>query len=104
MMKNAAFIRKPGHIEELIRWDKAAKQRSWFVIEKTIELGRAEFESFAGDLFADQDFIKENMELMRVDKSGIRHCILVKEQGRGSGILIESEGYEYARYAAYLED
>ena len=31
------------------------------------------------------------------------HCILVMTQGAGDGILIESEGYKYARYAAYWD-
>jgi len=40
---------------------------------------------------------------MRIDKNGVRHCILVKVSGENDGILVESEGYEYARYAAYLK-
>lgn len=103
MTERAAFMRKPGSLEDLITWDKVAKQISRFVIEKTIELEKAEFENFANDLFADKDFIKENVELMHVDKNGIRHCILVKARGETGGILVESEGYEYARYAAYLK-
>jgi hypothetical protein len=101
MNKNAAFLRKPSSLEELIRWDKVAKQRGWFLVEKTIELERAEYERFANDLFSDQDFIKENRELMHVDKDGVRHCLLVTAKGETNGILVESEGYDYARYAAY---
>jgi hypothetical protein len=103
MNNNAAFMRKPASIEDLIAWDKVAKQRSRYIIEKTIELEKEEFDNFANDLFADQDFIKDNAELMHIDKNGIRHCILVKEIGHAGGILVESEGYEYARYAAYLK-
>ncbi len=100
---DAAFVRKPARLDDLIAWDKVAKQRSQFAIEKTIELEQAEFEHFANDLFADQDFIKENVELMQVDKNGIKHCILVRARGETAGILVESEGYEYSRYAAYLK-
>lgn len=101
---NAAFMRKPGRLEDLITWDKVAKQRSRFAIEKTIELEKEEFERFANDLFTDQDFIKDNAQLMYTDKNGVKHCILVKARGETDGILVESEGYEYARYAAYLKD
>jgi len=103
MIETAAFIRKPGSLTELINWDKVAKQRSRFVVEKTIELEKVEFDRFANDLFAGQDFIRENIEEMFVDKNGVRHCILVKASGEGSGILVESEGYEYPRYAAYQQ-
>jgi hypothetical protein len=102
MNEQAAFMRKPRSLTDLITWDKVAKQRSRYIIEKTMELEKEEFYNFANDLYADQDFIKENVELMRVDKNGIRHCILVKAKGEICGILVESEGYEYARYAAYL--
>jgi hypothetical protein len=95
MNESAAFVTKPGSLEDLITWDKVAKQRSRFVVEATIELEEAEFESFASDLFADKDFIEENVDLMLVDKRGIRHCILVKARGEAGGILVESEGYAY---------
>lgn len=103
MNESAAFVRKPGSLEDLIARDKVAKQRNRFVIEKTINLEAEEFDTFANDLFADWVFIKENVELMRVDRNGTRHCILVKARGETGDILVESEGYEYARYAAYLK-
>lgn len=102
MNESAAFMRKPGSLEDLITWNKVAKQRSKFVIEKTIEFKKAEFNNFANVLFADQAFIEENVELMRVDKNGTQHCMLVKARGETVGILVESEGYEFARYAAYM--
>lgn len=102
--EDAAFTRKPANLDELIAWDKAAKQRCKYTIEKTIELSNAEFESFANDLLADRDFIKENLNTMFVDKLGIRHCLHVKKSGHAGSIIILSEGYDYARYAAYLKD
>ena len=32
------------------------------------------------------------------------HCLLVTTPKYGDGILIEAEGYAYARYAAYVPD
>jgi hypothetical protein len=40
---------------------------------------------------------------MRVDTEGTWHCTLIKEEGKNEGILVESEGYEYARYSAYYK-
>ena len=48
------------------------------------------------------DFIKENIELMYCDNEGTFHCILVTSEKHDFGILVESEGYHYARYTAYL--
>ena len=103
MNTNAAFLRKARNLEELIDWSRVAKRRSPYVIEKTIELEKMEFEHFANDLFADQGFIKDNIELMYTEKNGVKHCIFVKASGESAGILVESEGYEYPRYAAYLK-
>ena len=103
MKADVAFMRKPARIEELISWDKEAKRRTPYVIEKTIELEKADFDRFSSDLFADQDFIKENIDRMYVDKNGVWHCILIKAIGGSNAILISSEGFDYPRYAAFIE-
>jgi hypothetical protein len=41
---------------------------------------------------------------MYIDTNGVYHCIYVKGEGAKDGILIESEGYSYARYAAYYSE
>lgn len=32
------------------------------------------------------------------------HCLLVTGEGRRDGVLVEAEGYDYARYASYVPD
>ena len=39
---------------------------------------------------------------MRIDNNGITHCLLVLGSDTEDGILINSEGYNYARYSAYI--
>jgi hypothetical protein len=58
---------------------------------------------FAGNLLSDMWFLVENLDKMFVDKSGIKHCLFIRKEGANGGILVESEGYSYARYAAYLK-
>ena len=99
---DAAFVRKAYTLGDLIAWDKAAKQRSKFIIEKTIILDCENYCKFAYNLLSDVEFISDNLETMFVDKHGIKHCLLIKKEGAKEGILVESEGYSYARYAAYL--
>ena len=102
-VQEAAFTRKPYNLKDLIAWDEEAKQRSKYVIEKTIILDEEGFRYFADNLIADAEFITENLDTMYMDKSGIRHCLFVTKEGAKDGILVESEGYSYARYAAYLK-
>lgn len=52
----------------------------------------------------EQNFISENIEQMHLGTDGAYHCILVMGQGHRDGILVESEGFAYARYAAYVPD
>ena len=88
------FIRKACH-EELIPQDE-------FVIEKEIVLDESAFEEFINNPLGYYDFIKENNNLMYCDTYGVYHCIYVTSKEHDFGILIESEGYHYARYTAYL--
>jgi len=74
-----------------------------FVIEKKVELEEAEYKAFAENLLSDYDFIADNLSLMRKDRNGIYHCLLVTEKGVSGGILIQSKGYCYPRYAALLK-
>ena len=102
--QNAAFVRKAYSLDDLIAGDKEAKQRSRYSVEKTIILDEEGYRHFADNLIADAQFITENIEKMFVDKNGIKHCLFIRKEGANGGILVESEGYSYARYAAYLTE
>lgn len=73
-----------------------------FIIEKTIVLDNLGFDAFIRNPLADYGFIVENLYIMRCDKDNVFHCIYATSDSSDFGILIESEGYAYARYAAYL--
>lgn len=88
------FIRKATSTE-LIPQDE-------FIIEKTIIIEKNLFECFIHNPLDDYEFIKENVEFMWCDKDEVFHCIFVTSESHGFGILVNSEGYDYARYAAYL--
>lgn len=72
------------------------------VVKKVIELSPADFDKFKRDLNVQHSFIEENMDLMRVDRDNIWHCLLVMGKGCEDGVLVESEGFGYARYTAHV--
>lgn len=72
------------------------------VVEKIISLPPDEYDAFSHSLLRDQDFIRDNVEHMYVDDEEVSHCLLVIPETGGDGILVESQGYDYARYAAPL--
>lgn len=71
-------------------------------IVNTIELPYQEFESFRNNLLSDYSFISEHADEMGTDPSGVSQCLLVLCEDRSDGILVESSGYNYARYSAYV--
>lgn len=72
------------------------------VIEKIVELPEAEYKHFKTAPLRDMPFIAENTDLMHRDENGVFHCLLVLGEGTSDGILIESEGYNYARYSSFM--
>jgi hypothetical protein len=95
----AHFIRKACTIKDLKGCGN--ERGSQFVIEEVVELEPGEFEAFADNLLEDYGFIAQRIDKMYTDVDKIWHCILAKVKGAKYGILVESEGYDYARYAAY---
>lgn len=72
------------------------------VIEKIVELPEAEYKYFKSAPLRDMPFIAENTDLMHRDENGVFHCLLVLGEGSSDGVLIEAEGYNYARYSSYM--
>jgi hypothetical protein len=74
------------------------------VVEKVVQLAKWEFDAFSADLLKDWSFIKDNQEHMFSELSNVAHCLLVTGDGHKDGVLVNSEGYNYARYACHIPD
>lgn len=72
------------------------------MVEKAIAVSHGEFEYLKRHPLRDHRLIAENADLMYCDKDGNYHCLLIYDQKQGDGLLIESEGMAYARYAQYI--
>ncbi len=73
-------------------------------VEKAIELTQQQYQYFSTHLLEDMPFIAANRELAGRDPQGVTHCLLVSARNRRDGILVDCQGYDYARYAAYVPD
>lgn len=98
----AVMVRKANNVKD---WQKIVKEydlgASQVIIEKTVELSNEEFNELCDDFFKYRNYIIENLCHMYMQE-GVWHCILVKSSTSKIGILIESEGYDYARYTAVV--
>ena len=70
-------------------------------VDKVIELPSPRFRQFSRALLADYDFIAENKNAIRHDDDA-RHCLLILDAEGTDGFLIDPQGYNYARYSAFV--
>lgn len=73
-----------------------------FEVSKILRLPAKVFEDVLKSPQRDYDFIQDNIEQIHCDSSGVYHCLLLTGEGRNDGLLVESEGYGYCRYASYV--
>ena len=73
------------------------------VIEKAIAVTHKNFEHISRFPFMSLAFLERNKDFMYYDdEENMYHCILLYDIDFGDGILIESEGSTYTRYAQYI--
>ena len=70
-------------------------------VDKVIELPSPWFKQFSHALLADYDFIAENKNAIRHDDDS-RHCLLILDAEGTDGFLVDPQGYNYARYSAFV--
>ena len=70
-------------------------------VDKVIELPAQRFQQFSRVLLAEYDFIAENKNTIRHDGDA-RHCLLILDAGGMDGFLVDPQGYNYARYSAFV--
>lgn len=94
-------------IEKLIINANLLRKESEFrtkscVVEKAIAVPHSKFDDLKRHPLRDNMLIAENAELMYCDRDDNYHCLLIYDEEQGDGLLIESEGTSYARYAQYI--
>lgn len=99
----ARFFRKPTHVTDL-QDDTVFIKPAPFQIVREVILPEAQYRRFQTNLLANAPFITARTALTGYDESTGFRCLLVTSRKRQDGILVDSEGYGYARYAAYVRD
>lgn len=95
------FHFKANHLRNLRNTAKDQPVR--VEVTKIIELTQAQYQHFSSHLLEDMPFIAANRELMS-GGDGATRCLLVTARNIRGGLLIDSQGYDYARYAAEVVD
>ena len=71
-------------------------------IERIIRISGEELDELFQKPYLEYDFIKKHIDDMYLDEKDVYHAILVMSNERVDGLLIESKGAGYARYASYV--
>ena len=72
-------------------------------VTKIIELPKTTYDYFKNNMLDEHYFINENIDLMGYgSEDDGRRCILVLCEGENDGVLVDSQGYGYARYTSFL--
>ena len=96
----ASFHKSPCCVQDL-HYDEGAGPIQVEVM-KAIELTEAQYQHFSSHMLEDMPFIQANNDLTGCDERGTIHCLLVYDRKRRDGILVDCQGCDYARYAAYV--
>ncbi len=72
------------------------------IVEKVITLYGKSFEKLKNNPFAKNPYIAEYCNLMCIDSNDVAHCLLFVDHESGDGILVESEGSDYARKSQFI--
>lgn len=95
---HAFFLRKAFDMDELRKPYEKEFARG-FKVEKVVELTEEQFQKFSSALSDYYRFLYDHRTDMYYDVGDMSyHCLLVTTPKYGDGILIEAEGYAYARY------
>ena len=105
--EHAVFHHRPRHVEDINGINperKAAERQTKFRVEMAVVLENTHYEQFKKiGLQEEHIFLFENNDKMWFDPDDLCwHCLLVKGESSKDGILVESEGYAHARYAAFV--
>ena len=98
---NGCFHFKASHAQELME-DKTIQPIQVEVV-KILQLSGQQFRHFSDNLLRDMPFLIPNKHLTGYDKR-VTRCRLVTTRGRRDGILVDCQGYNFARYSCYVPE
>ena len=99
----AGFQRKAVSVAELPD-STASLAEERFAVAKVIELTSEQYRYFSTHLLEDMPFIAENTELAGFDEQRRRKVLMITIPERHSCLLVDTQGYDYARYTAYVSE
>ena len=101
-MPKTVFIRKPGTLDDVIRYTRRAEQPTdLYYIAEEIQLGEQDFFDLHENMLADREWIREFSNWLHPMKGDAVPAIRVTCQGSATVLIIDPQGYDYPRYVGF---
>lgn len=99
----AALNQYFNSFSEAVEWfEQDESEKCSVTIEKTVTLNDEDFAFFSGNIRQDAPFLEDARGEQYISQDGEIHCVLVKPQGVGHGILVCKDVKNGAFYSGYL--
>lgn len=99
---NTYFCRKPRCLDDLLEERRRGPVR--VQVEQIIQLTYEQYQHFLSHIWEDMPFFEANKRSTDCDSKGVSRCLLVTARNIRGGVLVDCQGYSFARYAADLPD
>lgn len=99
----AVICRKPATVED-IEWvlERNRSNAEPFLIVGEVELSEWDFKEFCGDLLKIRDYLVKYKNEMRLTADGVWNMLAIYSKDSDFVVLVNSEGYGYARYVSVV--
>lgn len=87
------FVSKPFDLEEVFYWQQSGIRPERVEIGETVRLSTDAYDELVSDFTQRRVWLR--------GKGGRQNCLLVQAPGRRS-LVIDPQGYDYARYVALI--
>lgn len=104
-MPTTTFVRKPVCLDDVhdgIRWivNHFGPGRDSYYVAAERVISATEWEDFTSCFLADRDWLEEFSNQNHPDIEGVPGCLRVTSPGSEIALLVDTQGYPYARYVA----
>ena len=99
---NTNFFRNPRCLDDLLEERRRGPVR--VQVEQIIQLTYEQYQHFLSHIWEDMPFFEAHKRSTDCDSKGVSRCLLVTARNIRGGVLVDCQGYSFARYAADLPD
>ena len=73
-------------------------------VAEVVEISHEEFNELKSNPLQDYSFVAENKDKLEYENVSTVPCIMFLDRDGDDGVLVDPQGYDYARYSAYISN